>query len=376
MSRFFVLHECYSPNSASTVRLMGLLKELSARRIETHVVFFISDTKRSEAPSLPGINYEYYWKHGRVRNQKLQILNYLCRYSRKFCSEARPGDKIYLYRCDKMVNRLVKLPGVQVFQERTEHPDVSHFMFMNIGRYLSSCRRLSGIFVISSALKHYYVDHGIDAGRIHIINMTVDSSRFSGLEKSMDKGQYIAYCGSSMIAKDGVDQLLKSFSMVAKQYPFLQLYIIGNSSSGKSGNIITRLIELLGITDRVVMTGIVPFAQLPQLLKDAAILALERPDNKQARYGFPTKLGEYLLTGNPVIVSSVGDIPLFLKDEESAYLVEPDNPEKFAEKIVYALEHPQLSESVGLAGREVALKSFDSRQEAGKIVDIIFGSCR
>jgi glycosyltransferase involved in cell wall biosynthesis len=88
---------------------------------------------------------------------------------------------------------------------------------------------------------------------------------------------------------------------------------------------------------------------------------LDRPQSRQAKYGFPTKLGEYLLTGNPVVVTSVGDIPLFLKDGESAYLVEPDNIEEFAAKLDYVLSHYEESKRVGQNGREVALKHFSGQ---------------
>ena len=41
---------------------------------------------------------------------------------------------------------------------------------------------------------------------------------------------------------------------------------------------------------------------MPQILTDASILALARPNNVQSQNGFPTKLGEYLATGNPVAI--------------------------------------------------------------------------
>ena len=219
MSRLFVLHERYSPNTASTIRLMGLLKELSARGISTNVVFFVSDERLSEAPSLPNIQYEYYWRRWRVRNQKLQVLLFLLVYSFFFSLRVRPGDTVYLDRCDQLVRLLVYKKGVRVFQERTEHPEVSHFKFININRYFNACRKLTGLFVISLNLKQLYVSKDVDPKIIHIINMTVDPSRFINLKKDENVEQYIAYCGSSMIAKDGLDQLLQAFSLITKESP-------------------------------------------------------------------------------------------------------------------------------------------------------------
>jgi len=38
--------------------------------------------------------------------------------------------------------------------------------------------------------------------------------------------------------------------------------------------------------------------------------------NEVAKYGFPIKLGEYLSTGKPIIVTSVGMFIFFLKMEK------------------------------------------------------------
>ena len=64
------------------------------------------------------------------------------------------------------------------------------------------------------------------------------------------------------------------------------------------------------------------------------------------------------MAGNPVVVTKVGDFPLFLKDGESALLAEPDNPASFAEKLIQAISNPNESERIGNNGKKVALDSF------------------
>lgn len=131
------------------------------------------------------------------------------------------------------------------------------------------------------------------------------------------------------------------------------------------------LVNELGFEDKVVFTGEVPSEQIPQLLVNAEFLVLARPDNLQAQFGFPTKLGEYLLTGNPVVVTAVGDIPLYLKDGESALIAKPDDEKDFASKMLWVAEHHQEAEYIGLKGREVALFEFNASIEAKKIISKI-----
>ena len=201
--------------------------------------------------------------------------------------------------------------------------------------------------------------------------MTVDVERFKNIKKAACREKYIAYCGNVSNNKDGVDILIKSFALVCKKRPEIKLFIIGKSPSQTEASDNLRLIKSLGIEERIVFTGVVSSEQMPQLLKDAMVLALARPDNLQAKYGFPTKLGEYLLTENPVVVTSVGDIPLFLKDGVSALISEPSNVEMFAEKLLWALDNPGEASAVGKAGAAVAAEFFNSDIETKKLLSVI-----
>ena len=167
--------------------------------------------------------------------------------------------------------------------------------------------------------------------------MTVDADRFIGVNKKTDKEKYVAYCGTASNNKDGVDKLIKAFAIVCKKHDKIKLLIIGKTPSEKEKTGNNALIKSLGIADKVIFTGFVNANLIPQLLMGAEVLLLDRPDNIQARNGFPTKLGEYLLTGKPVVVTKVGDIPLFLKDGESALLADPQNEQDFADKICWAI---------------------------------------
>lgn len=230
---------------------------------------------------------------------------------------------------------------------------------------------MSGIFVISTALKYYFINYGVSPKKVHVINMIVDMNRFKDITKQENVEKYIAYCGTASNNKDGVDQLLTAFSIVAKSHPDVKLYIIGNAPTRAEGFSNIELVEKLGIKDRVVFTGLVKSEEMPQLLKNAQVLALDRPDSLQARNGFPTKLGEYLMTANPVVVTKVGDIPLFLKDGETALLADERNPEDFASKLSWALDNPKEAGEIGVKGQKVAISSFNYLLESKKIIEII-----
>lgn len=374
-NHFYAVFNNYYPNSAPTNRILSYLDAWEKMDKKVTVVFMLPDRKFSRIDRVyRNIDIIYMW-------DKFPIQNYICHnillfwYVNSFIKLLKTGDKVYQMGQNYLLTRLLKKSKIEVYQERTENPEIVKSgkgpYQISLEKYLSCCKRINGMFVISQNLKDYYVSKGIADSKIHIINMTVDPVRFNGVIKKENK-KYIAYCGKASNNKDGVDQLIKSFALISPKYPDVYLYIIGQAPDKNEKNNNAQLTEQLGISDKVVFTGIVPSQNMPQILTDATILALDRPDNIQAKYGFPTKLGEYLLTGNPVAITAVGDIPRFIKDGENGMVAEPDNPEDFASKIDWLLSHPKEAVEIGLRGKETALKNFNNFVEAKKIIDVLF----
>ena len=137
----------------------------------------------------------------------------------------------------------------------------------------------------------------------------------------------IGYAGTPT-RKDGVMDLIESFGILNKKYPKTHLLIIGDIVGGSS--IIPPLKDLalkLGVLENITFTGLVSFTRIPVLLNSCDILALTRPNGVFAEAGFPTKLGEYFVCRKPVIITRVGDIPVYFNNEEHVIIVNPEDPE-------------------------------------------------
>lgn len=370
MSRFYFIPSTYLPNTAATNRWLAYLRHFSEREIETHVVCFMPNKEFSKLDEMPFVHVHNYWERFYLKNNLLKYLSCLLYYLH-FRLHLKRGDVIYCY---EQVNvwKLFLKKGVRVYSEYTEKPEViglgGHFFHTSHKAFPKKCKKLSGMFVISTALKQYFVDLGMDPDKVHIINMIVDGNRFKGLKKQTTERPYIAYCGTASNNKDGVDELLKAFALFSPTHPEVDLYIIGKIPSENEVSKNMQLMYDLGIRDKVVLTGIVPASEMPQMLKNACILALDRPNNTQAQYGFPTKLGEYLLTENPVVITNVGDIPIFLTDSKNAYIAEASNPKSFANKLAEAYEDKEHAMAVGRNGAATAQANFAYSIETDKML--------
>lgn len=265
-----------------------------------------------------------------------------------------------------------------IYTEITEHPGNFYPQNYNcvIKRYAALLRvrlheklliqnisKINGLFVISKSLKKFFIANGVDERKISLINMFVDASRFN-IKKNLANKPYIAYCGTVTFDKDGVDILIKSFAKFHESHPEYRLKIIGPIYEKKVQEEIPLLLKKCRIEHYVELTGKVAPSEMPSLLMDASILALSRPDNMQNRNGFPTKLGEYLATGNPIVVTAIGEIPQFIHDKKNGYLANPNDVQSFYEKLCEVADNYDIAIQVGMQGKKLVINEFSSIEQA------------
>jgi len=80
-----------------------------------------------------------------------------------------------------------------------------------------------------------------------------------------------------------------------------------------------------------------------------------------------------LASGKPVIITKVGDIPLYLKDNINAYLAEPDNIESFSQKLRECLNNPKQAQKIGLEGQKLAYNEFNYLKCVQKMLEQMEG---
>jgi glycosyltransferase involved in cell wall biosynthesis len=268
-----------------------------------------------------------------------------------------------------------KAKKIVFIQERNEYPflnknknilrRIDYFIYTNL---VLQC--FDGLLVISKNLQKYYSQFLNKKALIEVIPMTVEPDRFGNNERDRNL-KYIAYCGTLGGNKDGVYDLIKAFSIVSNEFNDYFLYIIGESKNKEELNSLKNLAKELKIEDKVIFTGKVSRNNMPSLLDKSTLLALARPKSIQAEGGFPTKLGEYLATGNPVVVTKVGEIPDYLTDGIHAYLANPDDPEDFAIKMKMALNDPKGAEKIGKKGKELVYSVFNYNEQGKNIISFI-----
>jgi len=336
---------------------------------------------------IDGIEYEYstgttIWPNsGKQRLKKIYyILKGLINGAKliKFKNKQKKIDSLLLYSNLTLnilffyfASRLFKIPYIQ---EKSEYPfilrkkTVRAKLFSKL--YLNTIFKVfDGALIETNKLIEYYKPKFKKTAKILRVPMTVEPERFS-LIKENPPEKYITYCGN-MGKLDGGSILIDAFSIISKKHSNIMLKIIGDTLYNPEYKILLKQVNKLKLNNRILFTGRLSRDEVPKHLCNSTILALASPFSSRSTGSLPSKLGEYLATGNPVVITKVGEIPNYLKDGESAFLAEPDSIKSFAEKLDYALSNPKLAKQVGLNGKDIGLKNFDYRLQSQRIIEFI-----
>ena len=218
--------------------------------------------------------------------------------------------------------------------------------------------------VISDYLADYVRPLLRSKARFEVIPIMVDTDEFSPDFEVCNHEKLAIYAGSLGHAGE-VEGLIEAFGIATMNATEWQLLIIGMVTDSLRSNFEAQ-IGKSRLEGRVKFSGHIARNEMPSILRQAELMLLYRAAGLFSTAGLPTKLGEYLAMGKPVLVTETGDISKYLADGINAYLVPPGDIYKFAEHLQYIVSHPEEAREVGKRGRQIACEQFDYRKAAEK----------
>jgi len=84
----------------------------------------------------------------------------------------------------------------------------------------------------------------------------------------------------------------------------------------------------------------------------------------------PIKLFEYMIAGLPIVSSNLPRLRAVVQEVQCGILVEPGQPEAFAEAIQWLLEHPAEAQAMGERGRQAVLQTYNWNSQARLLLDL------
>jgi len=269
---------------------------------------------------------------------------------------------------------IAKLKGIKIYKEQSEHPDVhlkDRVIVSRLAFKYLHFKLFDGLLLMTESLiNHFRIENILTKSTLHV-PMTVELDRFSLPPGAIGVSKEIMYTGMLDDEKDGTNILIKAFSIIAKKHPGYVLSLFGEASSEVDAARYVKMVQDLNIADRVRFHGVVSRDSITERMVHAAILVLPRPDSLQAQNGFPTKLGEYLATGIPVIATAVGEIPNYLNDNESVFMARPGDVDSLVEKFDLVVSDYKKALEIAEQGRLIAHKNFSNIKQTASIIAFV-----
>lgn len=230
-------------------------------------------------------------------------------------------------------------------------------------------KNAKGIIVISSHLKKYFSQF-IEDDRVFLAPIMVDANigiRVPLIEeintvklkfdKLKSKYKVIVYSGT-FGDKQGFNYILNAFARYEKENENIILVTTGKAMKHQPIEKILELTKSLGIHHKFVYLGLVSREELKYINQHADLLLVCRENTEFANYGFPWKLGEYVMTKRPVIATRVGDVTQYFDDTE-LNLAESESSDSIYSQMFNVFDNFELSLDKSKSAYDKAIRVFN-----------------
>jgi glycosyltransferase involved in cell wall biosynthesis len=339
--------ELYNGNSAGSARVMNYARSLSDRckvillsfqrrggisiesikEIETNI-FTVGELKSKGNRLCKRIFYPFYLFQF-MRDISVLISK----------SDKRQSVTLLLYPATAVlidffsVLYLIKLKGYDVFYELNElrryavsldrlgkyHPKRLKFIF---SEYL--IKFFKGVICISYSIEEYIQRINKNTIRIPILTnkkLLMTENKRNIIQHKVLK---IGFFGSVNDRKENLFLFIESLSLLKKQNTILYFDLYGNIDPLTKEKL-PKIIDFFGLQGYVKYNGNIDQKILPRIMRQYDLLVLPRGNTLQNKYGFSTKLSEYMASGVPVLVTDVSDNTRYITNGVNGFIAEPDS---------------------------------------------------
>ena len=231
--------------------------------------------------------------------------------------------------------------------------------------------RADAATVISTALERRLREAGFPGDRILLQRLGCDTRRFQPVSKEAARtqlgvqaeGPVLCYVGA--LAAPDLDLFLQGLERAqARHGGRLTPLLIGGPAveAGAAARVGLRLVP------RQPLEGVHRYISA----SDLCLLPLQESPANSARW--PSKCGDYLNAGRPVITTPVGDVADLVRRYDLGFVAPAASPDGLATAIDAAIESRATWDAIGAAARRFAEQQLDVSVLAAQLLDLYRGT--
>lgn len=291
----------------------------------------------------------------------MHALELLCSYSAivPFCYGIKKG------RCGECLLRQHKLSKNLKSLEMISNQVFNLITSLILSIKLKTTNHLADKIVFPSFYsKNLHLKYGVNKKKAKVIHcFLIDFNPITEKSKKKYGKKVILYIGK-IIEEKGIEVLIKSVKKLLKFNKEWKLIVIGG---GRSLQKMKKLSHTLGVNKHVEFLGQVLHSGLSKYysLADIVIIPSIVPET------FSVVLLEASLSKKITICSRIGALEERVVDNKTGFLVEPNNPNELADKILFVLENYEKLQDIGEKAYLDAKSKYSSEQSLSDYIKIL-----
>jgi colanic acid/amylovoran biosynthesis glycosyltransferase len=205
------------------------------------------------------------------------------------------------------------------------------------------------------------------ADRIHRLYNGLNVGEFG--RANFTSGPPLIVAIGRLIAKKGFANLIRACALLVERGKLFRCEIFGD---GPLESQLRGQIEELGLQELVELRGAKPQHELRARLTDTTLFVMPSvPEADGGMDNLPTVIMEAMAAGLPVVSTRIGGIPEMVVENETGFLVQPDDTAALASAIEKVVNDRSLGQKLGQAGYERAQKLFSIEKNVRELCELI-----
>jgi glycosyltransferase involved in cell wall biosynthesis len=225
-------------------------------------------------------------------------------------------------------------------------------------------RRYNSIVAVSEDVRQRLLGSGVAADRIHFIRNGIDLRPFTTATPSLrhlfSPGELLIGWVGRLTYDKGPDIFLRAIAHLRPDFPDARFILVGE---GPYRPEVERLIAELALSDAVHLLG--QRSDMPAIYASCDLMV-----SSSRQEGLPMAILEGMAAGLPWIATSVGAVPLAIRDEVNGLLIAPDNSEVLANTMTRMMKSPEERFRMGAAASRLIESDFSAERMAGDYLGV------
>ena len=210
-----------------------------------------------------------------------------------------------------------------------------------------------------TGIKAEIIPYGVDTNIFKPFDAQID---YIQEKYNLSKKDKIVIAVQRLEPRKKVQVLLYAAKKVIDEVSNVKFLIIGD---GPDRDNLERLTKKLGISRNIIFTGVIPDKELIKCYSLADIFSIHT-----LHEGLGIVFLEAMAMGLPIVTTYAHGNEDIIENGKNGFMVEPNNPDKLAEKIIYLLNNEEIRRKIGKLNRKEAVEKYDWKNIARRVQNI------